>query len=1379
MQPEDPVAVRCTLIAAAGCAPRDVVIRAAPSVPWGEVRAAVRASGIEVPDPAYAGATAVVADRSWVAQGVRSGAVLGPRPTARTATGLLEVAVVEGPWCGLSAALSARPVVIGRGVDCDLRLEDPEVSRRHCAVAVRQGQAEVVDLATTNGTWLAGEPIQPEQRHELRLGQHFRVGSNVLVVQRVSQQSESTEVRVGPRVCPPLPTVDLIPPTPPQPPERRSLPWIVALLPVVAAVLMAVLWRNAMFLGFALLSPVMAIGQWWNDKRSDQRKGLEAAARHTVAVATHEERIRDALAAELALRIRRSPTLVDAERAVHTRSAALWSRRPGDGDRVLWRLGTGAVPARVTLDKVPVSHARAPVALDLAQHRVTGISGPLAQEALDGLLLQLAAWHSPRTLEVVVLSAEPRSDSPWRWLPHTGGPLHPRLVVADPGKQAFTDVIAALRADAELAKAPPRTVLVLLDADRTAVIPAVRDLLADPARRGLTIVASASAASGLPAECTATIELDSSRAGVLQTEQRLGFVPDLPVPSMVRAVCRSLASCRDVTPDGGAAAVPDAVTLRPLLRGAEGIDMVDSLALQRLWQRRPHSTGLTIGTDGGGPVTLDLRRDGPHVLIAGTTGAGKSELLQTFVAALATVNRPDELNFVLVDYKGGSAFAGCADLPHTVGIVTDLDAHLTRRALRSLQAEVRRRERILAEAGAKDLDDYRADPGRPPVPRLVLVIDEFRVLAEELPDFVDGLVRLAAVGRSLGLHLVLATQRPAGVVTADIRANMNLRIALRVRDEGDAQDVVEDAAPARISSATPGRAVLRTGATEPVTLQTARVTTASGEEGSSVEVGVPRGPAIAWHGPATIDDSSDLAALTSACRAATSALQVAPGRSPWLAPLPDLVHPTDLEGVPPRSVTGAERPGIPLALLDLPDDQVRAALHWTPETDGHLAIVGGPRSGRTSALLTIAAGSATHDVHLYAIDASGALGALAQLPLCGAVVDATDIGRAGRVVSWLGEQIRCRQVEFARIGVSTWVELDDAHRARWPRIALLIDGWEAFSEASDELTQGRLGDEVLALLRTAPAAGLYAVLTGGRALTSGRLAASIRATTVLSAEESDLMMVGLRQDQLPEHMPPGRAVVLPNAEECQWISLGTTGAERSAALGAIARNCAAASQPRRFASLPDHVALSELTAPADMLLLGIAGEDPAPMGFDATEPSAVIAGPPGSGRTSVLLTLAHGAGERPVAWVAPGASAGIPDGVMLLPPDDEAAVERWCQEHPNGLVLVDDLDQLFGCPAEDPLLDHLAASRMTGGAVIAAGTSAELATAFRGLAADLKRRRTGVILSPGRHDGEIFGIQLPPQERGGPGRGLLVLRGRVHPLQAALPPAPPAAAKSA
>src|SRR6185312_8922072 len=200
----------------------------------------------------------------------------------------------------------------------------------------------------------------------------------------------------------------------------------------------------------------------------------------------------------------------------------------------------------------------------------------------------------------------------------------------------------------------------------------------------------------------------------------------------------------------------------------------------------------------------------PHALVGGTTGAGKSEFLQSWVLGMAAAYSPDRLSFLFVDYKGGAAFADCVQLPHTVGLVTDLSPHLVRRALTSLRAELHYREHLLNRKKAKDLLalEREADPEAPP--SLVIVVDEFAALAKEVPEFVDGVVDVAARGRSLGLHLILATQRPSGVIKDSLRANTNMRIALRMADVHDSNDILGEDTAAYFSPSIPGRGAAKT-----------------------------------------------------------------------------------------------------------------------------------------------------------------------------------------------------------------------------------------------------------------------------------------------------------------------------------------------------------------------------------------------------------------------------------------------------------------------------------------------------------------------------------------------------------------------------------------
>lgn len=299
--------------------------------------------------------------------------------------------------------------------------------------------------------------------------------------------------------------------------------------------------------------------------------------------------------------------------------------------------------------------------------------------------------------------------------------------------------------------------------------------------------------------------------------------PDFVSPAWCARLARSLSALRDISGETEDSALPGSSRLLDVLQ----LEPPTRDAIAARWRMGGQSTMAVVGESYDGPFGIDIRRDGPHGLIAGTTGSGKSELLQTIVAALAVANTPENMTFVLVDYKGGSAFKDCVKLPHTVGMVTDLDAHLVERALESLGAELKRREHILAAADAKDIEDYqdlvRRDPSNPPVPRLLIVIDEFASMVRDLPDFVTGLVNIAQRGRSLGIHLLLATQRPSGVVSPEIRANTNLRIALRVTDGSESSDVIDSPEAGHISKSTPGRAYVRLGHASLIPFQSGRV----------------------------------------------------------------------------------------------------------------------------------------------------------------------------------------------------------------------------------------------------------------------------------------------------------------------------------------------------------------------------------------------------------------------------------------------------------------------------------------------------------------------------------------------------------------------------
>lgn len=449
----------------------------------------------------------------------------------------------------------------------------------------------------------------------------------------------------------------------------------------------------------------------------------------------------------------------------------------------------------------------------------------------------------------------------------------------------------------------------------------------------------------------------------------------------------------------------------------------------------------------------------------------------------------------------------------------------------------------------------------PPLPRLVLIIDEFAALVTELPDFVEGLVDIARRGRSLGIHLILATQRPGGVVTADIQANTSLRIALRVTDAAESTDVIDVPDAAHISRTTPGRCYVRAGSGAPVAVQTARIGgrtphprgAGAADAGDDLRVldlpwqalghPLPAPPA------AQAASGTDLALLVDALRDAGRELPRQP--SPWLPPLPDQVvldvGPAGssgglLAGAAPYRPGAEEVPPLPFGMTDLPWEQGRRPLTLDMRHGGHLLIAGGARSGRSSALRTIAgsiaAGASPEDVHVHAVDCgSGALLPLVALPHCGAVVTRDQLDRVERLLTRLRAEVGRRQQLLAEAGYASLAEARSAAKSRaardrsgvgaLPWLVLLVDRWEGYVAAFENYDYGRLVDAMLQLLREGPAVGLRAVVTSDRSGLLGQISTVFDDRLVLRlADPADYGLAGLPVRDLPSAMPPGRALAV-------------------------------------------------------------------------------------------------------------------------------------------------------------------------------------------------------------------------------------------------------------
>ncbi|MFF3560467.1 FtsK/SpoIIIE domain-containing protein [Streptomyces sp. NPDC002574] len=1437
----------------------DIVIDTDPGVPVGELagelsRAVRGAAPADDPPVLYAGADPLPAEQAVAAAGLRSGGLLAlgtpldvPR-AGQEPEGVVELRAIGGTGAGSVFRLPPGNFDIGSAATARVRLPagDLPESAAHLVIAVngsvlvRAAHGESLRLDDTeltgDGEWRDWPVAGVLTCGPVLLERTAPTAPDAAVVP--SADGTGLDYNRPPRLLPPTPKNRFRLPRPPSKQARNRLQLPMIFAPLVMSGAMTALTGNSRMLLFGLLSPVMALVNQLTAKRRGKETYAEQLAVYKETKAELDQEVEEAVLAEQAARRAACPDPATALLIAAGPRRRLWERRWRDDDFLLLRLGVADRPAWVELeDPAEAEHRRrvtrtthaVPVAVSLREAGVVGLAadvrasdaalrvgGAPAEGSGADVMASLARWlvaqaavlHSPSDLRIYVLSGSAGADRwSWvHWLPHCAPQGEDTVSLVGSGAESLgrrvAELSALIAARKTAGRGAPRggaagepDVLVVLDgARRLRALPGVIQILRDGPEVGVYALCLDDEERLLPEECQAVAVAGVGGLWIRQAgvEPVTGVLMDAPEPAWFTGVARALAPVRDVGDDAEEGLLPTSARLLDVL----GLEPPTAEAVAAAWAVSARSTRAVLGEGVDGPFAVDLKADGPHGLIAGTTGSGKSELLQSLVASLAVANRPDELNFVLVDYKGGSAFAECEDLPHTVGMVTDLDTHLVERALTSLGAELRRREHILADAGAKDIDDYTDKRARRPelgpMPRLVLVIDEFASMVRELPDFVSGLVNIAQRGRSLGIHLILATQRPSGAVTADIRANTNLRIALRTTDPSESRDIIDAPDAGQLSPRTPGRAYARLGHAVLLPFQTGRIggrrpdltTTAEDDHPAPLltelhweELGDPP-PARRKDGEQrAVQTVTDLAVLVQGIGAAAELLAIPEPRRPWLPPLPDSYALPEGSG-PSYDAEGRLTP-VTFGQVDVPAEQARTDLVFDFDEMGHLHLIGAPRSGRSQALRTLAAAVArdhsTADVHIYGLDCgNGALQALAELPHCGAVVDRGQIERVVRLLNRLVAELNSRRAQLGRGGLADLTELRRRRSPirRPPHLLLLVDRFEAFERDFGTYDQGSVMEKMLLLLREGAAVGIHLVLTGDRILTSSRFVSTTEDKLVLRLNDrNDYSAVGVPYREIPAELPAGRAIRLKDTCSVQiaLIDPDPSGAAQAAALDRIAKLTAerdravpAQLRPFRVDVLPDRFsfedALARVPEGASPLwaMVGVGGDELSAVGTDlAAVPTFVIAGPPRSGRSTVLLTMARSllARGNKLVVVAPRPSplrslAGRPGVVDVLTDPDVALADFRKALHgvdsPTGAILLDDADMLAHSEIDSDLTTFARGAAGDGWGLIAAGNNEAFLSSMSGWQVALRRNRCGAILAPRNlSDGEPVGARLP------------------------------------
>ncbi len=950
------------------------------------------------------------------------------------------------------------------------------------------------------------------------------------------------------RPAPEIPTGELPVEAPPEIPPVTGGRWqqLLMVLPMLGGtVAMAMMFGRgggaySYVVGgmFGLSSLAMLVTSWGSASGTPKKSEMMAARREYLRhLKGLRRRVRETAGRQRAGLYYRHPdpgrlwSTVDSHR--------VWERRPGDPDFAVVRVAVGpqtlatplAPPVTRPLDELEPMTAGAlrrfldaysvvpdlPVALSLrsfarvhVRDTAAGPGGrPLAAQALArAMLTQLAVFHAPDELLIAVCAGpERRADWEWvKWLPHVHHPtrvdaLGPvRLVTSSATElEALLDDVLATRSrfsPTGPATDGPHVVVVLDGGDLTGAA----DLTGESGIDAVTVIDLDTPPPRLLDRYALLLEL---RAGRLHSHSVEGHAEvgtaDRLDAADAEAVARRLAPLRLATAVPGGDAAPGAeLGLLELL----GLGDPESFTAEQGWAPRAPRDRLRVpigvGTDGGA-IELDLKESaqdgmGPHGLLIGATGSGKSELLRTLVLGLAATHSSEQLNFVLVDFKGGATFASLDRLPHTAAVITNLaDAlPLVDRMVDAINGELVRRQELLRRAGnfagVRDYERARA-AGTPlaPLPSLLLVCDEFSELLSAKPDFIDLFVQIGRLGRSLGVHLLLASQRLEEGRLRGLDTHLSYRIGLRTFSALESRTVL-GVPDAHELPRSPGHGYLRSGTDPLVRFKAAYVSGAVRRRGTAPggdAPGTPRVLTFTSHlvpvpepaGPRALPAAEEEGGATLLdLLVGRLAGQGPPAHQVWLPPLGDppvldeLLGPAAVDPVRGLTVGNPELHGalqVPVATVDKPFEQRRDLLWLALDgAAGHVAVVGAPQSGKSTALRTLVCALAlTHtpaEVQVYCLDfGGGGLAALRELPHVGGVAGRADPTAVRRTVGEVTALLADRERRFADLGVESMAAwrrrraalagTDQPAADPFGDVFLVVDGWATLRGEYDDL----------------------------------------------------------------------------------------------------------------------------------------------------------------------------------------------------------------------------------------------------------------------------------------------------------------------------------------
>ena len=835
------------------------------------------------------------------------------------------------------------------------------------------------------------------------------------------------------------------------------------------------------------------------------------------------------------------PTVLELTDLVESYNHRIYEKTPLHFDFLYYRLGLGKLPTSYELNygqrersgkkdaleeegyalysrhkKIPDM----PIPANLS-HGPVGYIGPrnLVLEQLQLLVMQIATFHSYHDVQfITILPEEEKEQWSWmRWLPHAKlQELNVRGFVynqrtRDQVLNSLNQILKLRRSQKEETSHKESTLFhphyVVLVTDEKLILDHVimEFFTEDPTDLGCSLVFVEDVMSSLSENIQTVINIKDRNTGQLVMEEGVLKETDFrldhfPVDYDKERIARTLAPLNHL--QNLKSSIPDSVTFMEMY----GAETFEDLQVSSRWEKNaPYkSLAVPIGLRGQGDlVQLNLheKAHGPHGLIAGTTGSGKSETIQSYILSLAVNFHPHDVAFLLIDYKGGGMANLFKNLPHLLGTITNLDGAQSMRALASINAEIHRRERLFREFEVNHINQYqkkfKTGEAKEPLPHLFLISDEFAELKANQPDFIKELVSIARVGRSLGVHLILATQKPSGVVDDQIWSNSRFKIALKVADRSDSNEMLHTPDAAEITQT--GRAYLQVGNNEVYELFQSAWSGADyqpekddmGIEDHTIYLINELGQyEILNEDLSGLEDADEIKEVPTELDAIVHNIQlmceeqeIPPVPQPWLPPLKERITLEELEEVQPTVAWEQEKPlSVLLGMADIPQAQKQEAVSINLAKDGHVLLYGSPGTGKTtflqSAGMDLARKFSPKDLTMYLMDfGTNGLAPLSKLPQVADTMLLDQTEKISKFVRIMEKELNRRKKLLSDYGVGTLELYRQASGQKEPAIVILLDSYEAIKEEAYEAELFKL---LVRISREGLSIGVHLLMTAGR-----------------------------------------------------------------------------------------------------------------------------------------------------------------------------------------------------------------------------------------------------------------------------------------------------------